>query len=193
MSGSTHVGREVGCRLWRAAGRCWVRLEEPGAPGPGLSRHTRLLDNRPSQPRRARLSPATPHGPSPGIHAEQSPSCSVCGSSGSPVRPPSPLAGSELAGERQGWQRCPAASPAAARWVSQRGYLELRYPSRDTASLPVCADPKTAQPAAKSACFSLQREPWEPPDDKPVTHPLARKGRGNCWDTQDLQSSLHTV
>lgn len=90
-----------GCRaLLGAAGGA-------GCPGARVSRHTRLLDNRPSQPRRARLSPATPHGPSPGIHTEQSPSCSVCGSSGSPVRPPAP----SLALPWQGKGRAGSAAP----------------------------------------------------------------------------------
>lgn len=67
---STHVGQEVGCWVWRAAGRSWARLGEAGCPGaravpahPGCS-----ITARPSQTRRAR------HGPSPGIHTEQSPS-----------------------------------------------------------------------------------------------------------------------
>lgn len=163
--------------------------------GQGCAGTPRLLDKRPSRTRRARLSPATPHGPSPGIHTEQSPSCPVCGSSGSPVGSPRgrlcPGSGSGRA-RAESWQRCPQ------HWRQLHAgcpfiYLELRHPSRDTASIPVCADPKTAQPAAKAACFSLQREPREPPDDKAVTHPLARQGRGNCWDTQDFQSSLNAV
>lgn len=112
-------------------GCSWARLHKQGALEPGLCRHTpaRSIIARPSQTRRARLSPATPPAPSPGIPTEQSPS-----SSGNPGIP-SPalnLPWRFIPGRMKA--ALPAASPAAARWVSQLGYLQLRHTSRDTAS-----------------------------------------------------------
>lgn len=45
-------------------------------------------------------------------------------------------------------------------------------------------DPKTAKLLPSLGCFSLQREPWDAPDDKSVTYPLTRKSRRSCWDPQ---------
>lgn len=57
--------------------------------------------------------------------------------------------------------------------------------SRDTGLFPVCAEtPKQQSRLPSLGCFSLQREPWDAPDDKSVTYPLTRKSRRNRWDTQ---------
>lgn len=75
--------------------------------------------------------------------------------------------------------------------MSQCGYLELRHPSRDTGPFPVQRPQNSRASCQVWVVFSLQREPWELPDDKAVTHPRARQSRRNCRDTQDLWSSLH--
>lgn len=172
--------------LWRAAGLLLGAAAQAGCPGaravpahPGSLHYRPPIPNPPgtAQPRDATSAePGDPHG-AKSLQLRE-------------PRNPQPSPESALAlypGQDEG---------SAARSIA--GSCTLGVPARLFAAQTYepghsLADPKTAQPAAKSGCFSLQREPWEPPDDKPVTHPLARKGRGNCWDTQDFQSSLYTV
>lgn len=198
--------RPRGGRSWagRAAGCSGAAVGEAGCPRaravPGTPR---VFDNRRRALPRAAGHSTAPHGrhrhvgraprilhgakshraaPRPGFARR---------STASPVRTPSSPSARSCAPSPPGTVTAPNAARQLP-WVSQRGYLGLGHTSRDTGLFPVCAEsPKRQRQLPRLGCFSSQREPWEPPDDKAVTHPRAGSGRGNWGDTQDPRSSLH--
>lgn len=195
--------RRARCWVWRAAGCPWARAV-PTHPGCSI----RSCAPIPNPPRTARV--PRPRGASPVDPAwSKVPPCtalsrlSLRGAVGLVQTPSSSSAPAfsrsakiaiakkpsnrKNAASQQAWQLHTSSPgcPSAIIWSSdiragtQAHSLPVQRPQNSRASCQVCV------------VFSLQREPWELPDDKAVTHPRARQSRRNCRDTQDLWSSLH--